>query len=151
VSVLGELDHDQIEEVLRGEVVGRIGCHAEGRTYIVPITYAYDGRAVYGRSTEGMKLRMMRTSPDVCFEVERVDELARWQCVVAWGRFEELEGNEADQALQVLVARLEQATTSGPRLPAHRYPPAPLPGEGQAFPAAVYRIVLGHRTGRYES
>jgi hypothetical protein len=46
--MLGTLDCRQIEDLLHAEVVGRIGCHTSGRTYVVPITYAYDGAAVYG-------------------------------------------------------------------------------------------------------
>ena len=38
--MLRELDGDQIERVLRREVVGAIGCHDAGRSYVVPITYA---------------------------------------------------------------------------------------------------------------
>ena len=40
--MLGTLSSEQIEQVLRSEVIGRIGCHASGKTYVVPITYAYE-------------------------------------------------------------------------------------------------------------
>jgi nitroimidazol reductase NimA-like FMN-containing flavoprotein (pyridoxamine 5'-phosphate oxidase superfamily) len=43
--MLGELTPEQINAVLFSEVVGRIGCHSEGRTYVVPITYVFDGDA----------------------------------------------------------------------------------------------------------
>lgn len=46
--MLGELNRAQIDQVLRGELVGRVGCHAGGQTYVVPITYVYDGEYVYG-------------------------------------------------------------------------------------------------------
>jgi uncharacterized protein len=69
--MLGELKPEQINAVLFNEVVGRIGCHGEGRTYIVPITYVFDGDAVYGHSAEGLKIRMMRANPNVCFEVDQ--------------------------------------------------------------------------------
>jgi len=32
------LANDEIERVLRAGVVGRIGCHADGRTYVVPVS-----------------------------------------------------------------------------------------------------------------
>jgi uncharacterized protein len=44
--MLGELTPEQINAVLVNEVVGRIGCFGEGRTYIVPIAYVFDGEAV---------------------------------------------------------------------------------------------------------
>src|SRR5437867_2802633 len=36
---LGALSEDEIDQVLRFEMVGRIGCHADGKTYVVPIIY----------------------------------------------------------------------------------------------------------------
>jgi uncharacterized protein len=65
--MLGELTAEQINAVLFNEVVGRIGCHGEGRTYVVPVTYVFDGEAVCAHSAEGLKIRIMRANPDVCF------------------------------------------------------------------------------------
>ncbi|WBM79337.1 pyridoxamine 5'-phosphate oxidase family protein [Cryobacterium breve] len=87
--MLGELNAREIDAVLHTSVVGRIGCHSDGRTYIVPITYAYDGDTVYAHSAAGTKVEMMRANPAVCFEVEQLDDLASWRTVVAWGEFEE--------------------------------------------------------------
>ncbi|HKI40814.1 MAG TPA: pyridoxamine 5'-phosphate oxidase family protein [Mycobacterium sp.] len=70
--MLGELNRRQIEQVLRAEVIGRIGCVSDGRVYVVPVTYVYDGTCAYGHSMDGAKLRAMRANPHVCFEVEHV-------------------------------------------------------------------------------
>src|SRR5690242_1742973 len=35
-SPVDELTRDEIDELLRGELVGRIGVHAAGETYVVP-------------------------------------------------------------------------------------------------------------------
>ncbi len=74
-TVLGELTSEEIDQVLHSEAIRRIGCFAFGRPYVLPITYAYDGVAVYAHSREGLKLRMMRSHPNVCFEVDRFDGL----------------------------------------------------------------------------
>jgi uncharacterized protein len=37
--VLGELTSEEIDEMLRSEAIGRIGCYAFGRPYVVPITW----------------------------------------------------------------------------------------------------------------
>jgi len=103
--MLGVLSDERIDQALRSEVVGRIGCHDAGRPYVVPITYAYDGIAIYGHSTEGRKLHMIRANPYVCFEVEQVDDLANRRSVIAWGEFEQLIGDEEQRALQLLVNR----------------------------------------------
>jgi Pyridoxamine 5'-phosphate oxidase len=77
--MLGQLKHEEIEEFLRSSVVGRVGCQVDGRTYVVPLTYVYEDGAVFGRSANGLKLRMMRENPNVCFEVDRVEDLANWR------------------------------------------------------------------------
>ena len=101
--MLGELDTEAIERLLETEFTGRIGCHAQGRTYAVPITYAYESGSVYGHSMEGLKLRMMRENPRVCFEVDRVRGPADWESVIAWGDFEELKGARAIEAFNLLM------------------------------------------------
>ena len=55
-----ELTAAEIDELLREQVVGRIGCHADGLTYVVPVIYAYDGQCVHVASIEGQKVRLMR-------------------------------------------------------------------------------------------
>ena len=77
--MLGELSPEEIEEVLRSEITGRIGCHADGRTYVVPVTYGYQRGYVYCHSSEGLKLRMMRKNPVVCFEVDHVAEALQFR------------------------------------------------------------------------
>lgn len=148
--MLGELTPEQINAVLFSEVVGRIGCHREGRTYVVPVTYVFDGDAVYAHSAEGLKIRLMRANPHVCFQVDQRENLANWRSVVAWGVYEELQGKAALDALQILVARLIPLVTSetlrlpdGPSLTAAK-PVIDAPK------SIIYRIRLTERTGRFE-
>lgn len=147
-GMLGELNHDQVEQFLHQEVIGRIGCHHEGRTYVVPVTYAYDGEAVYAHSAEGLKLSMMRANPEVCFEVDHLQDLGNWQSVIARGRFEELEGPAAEQGLQKLFARVQ------PLMPADTGGPAHGSMDHRAATGMkalhIFRIVLRERTGRFE-
>jgi hypothetical protein len=103
--MLGELNDQEIDGVLHEAVIGRIGCHASGQTYIVPVSFAYDGEHVYGHSGSGRKVAMMRENPSVCFEVEHVDDLGNWKTVIAWGTFEELTGTDAAASRQILLAR----------------------------------------------
>jgi uncharacterized protein len=141
--MVGELTSEEIDSVLRSEAIGRIGCCAFGRPYVVPITYAYDGVAVYGHSREGLKLRMMRSHPTVCFEVDRLDSLASWQSVIATGTFSELEAGEAEIAMQLLRRRLAPLVPSATSVPDGRL-------HVSGLPWSVFRILLGERTGRFE-
>jgi hypothetical protein len=110
--MLGTLSQAEIEQLLQTEVVARLGCHAGGRTYIVPVTYAYDGEGLLIQSADGQKLRMMYQNPWVCVEVDHIENLANWRSVIAWGRFEELLGDHATAALGRLRARLEPLIVS---------------------------------------
>lgn len=142
----GELSIPQIEEVLTHEYVGRIGCHAQGRTYVVPVSYVYAGEAIYAHSPAGMKVEMMRENPEVCFEVEQVSTLLDWRSVIGWGRFEELSGEDALQAMRLLIDRL------GHRLPASGSASQhwEASDEQPARMPIIYRIRLREKTGRYE-
>ena len=35
----GELNNTRVENILKTQFIGRIGCHANGITYVVPVTY----------------------------------------------------------------------------------------------------------------
>ena len=104
--MLGELSEREVDKVLYGEQLGRIGCHADGVTYVVPVSYVYDGTHIYALSGEGMKVRMMRKNPKVCFEVEHVERWYHWRTAIVWGTFEELRDEEAERAYHLLHTRL---------------------------------------------
>lgn len=144
----GELTKEQIENVLRSELMGRIGCHAEGRTYVVPVSYAYDGEYVYAHSSEGLKLRTMRANPAVCFEVEQIDDLANWRTVLAWGTFEELADADEERAWRRLHERFGPYVTSETASPASG--PRTAQDVSGARRSVFYRIKLIERTGRFE-
>lgn len=144
--MLGTLNNEQIEEVLHAECIGRLGCRQGDSVYVVPVTYAYDGRSLYCHSAEGMKIRLMREHPQVCFEVDRMQDMANWQSVIAQGRFVELHGEEARRGMHQLVKRLLPLMPSST---AH-------PGEGghghdvSGMKAVAFRIDLGEKSGRFE-
>jgi nitroimidazol reductase NimA-like FMN-containing flavoprotein (pyridoxamine 5'-phosphate oxidase superfamily) len=142
--MLGKLDDAQIEHVLRSQTVGRLGIHAEGRTYVVPVTYVYDGDAIYGHSSEGQKIRMMRANPAVCFEVEDIETMADWRTVIVWGEYQELSGDLATACMNLLHSRLAPITTSETAGPAGRHAAA------RDGVAVAYRIRPNVKTGRFE-
>ena len=148
--MFGNLTEDAIETVLQNQCIGRIGCHYNDVTYVVPISYAYDGTHVYGHAEEGMKINMMRQNPKVCFEVDTMQNMANWQSVIAWGSYEELPGgDERESALQKLLNRALPLITSKtvqltPNWPFH-------PKDLNTIPGIVFRIKLNIKTGRFES
>jgi hypothetical protein len=148
--MLGTLNTRQIDQVLRSEIIGRLGCSADGKVYITPISYVYDGESIYGHSADGMKLRMMRAHPQVCFQVERIENLANWVSVIVWGEFEELAHDAEKEAMRLFLDRMEPLQVSETALSPHRAP-AGVPAldlQGQLM--VFYRIKVTERTGRFE-
>ena len=78
----------------------------DNTTYIVPISYAYDGEFVYALTREGLKINIMRQNRQICFEVEDIPDLGNWKSVICLGEFEELPNKtERHQALILLHDR----------------------------------------------
>jgi nitroimidazol reductase NimA-like FMN-containing flavoprotein (pyridoxamine 5'-phosphate oxidase superfamily) len=150
MGVLGKLSPVEIEELLSSEVVARLGCHAMGRTYIVPVTYAYDGTGLIIQSEDGLKIRMMRENPVVCVEIDHVDDLANWRSVIAWGHFEELFGSDAIEGLTRLRVRLQSAIASETTPGASRLTEGETPVRAGNGHASIYRIRLVEKSGRFE-
>jgi nitroimidazol reductase NimA-like FMN-containing flavoprotein (pyridoxamine 5'-phosphate oxidase superfamily) len=132
--VIEELDRAQIDDLLGAQVVGRIGCHADGVTYVVPVIYAYDGEAFYVYTVEGRKVRMMRANPEICFEVDEY-ESGSWRSAIVQGRYEELDEAGAGRALSLLGERFASGGSDVRRPRAEGTPVA-------------FRIVVGEVTGR---
>lgn len=147
---LGKLDEREIDDLLLAQSVGRIGCSANGKTLVVPITYAYDGNRIIGHTGVGEKLAMMRQNPQVCFEVEDIRDLRNWATVVIQGRYVELHGNEASVALGFLVENILPKYPAAPPLPGMANvslrPKADI-GESDVV---VFAIEIAEKQGRYE-
>lgn len=63
---------EEMEQILREEVIGFLGLSTSGELYVVPLNYAYvDGRISFHCALTGKKLDYIRASPDVCFTVAR--------------------------------------------------------------------------------
>ena len=100
--MIGTLTDAQMDKLLSMQAIGRIGYHDGRKSYITPVTYAYNGKYIYGQSNEGLKLSIMRKNPYVCFEVDAILNMANWESVTAWGHFEELENEVAIEAREYL-------------------------------------------------
>ena len=131
--MIGSLHPDEVEAVLHRQHVGRLACLADGRPYVVPITYAYAGGDVYGHALPGRKLAALRADPRICFEVDRRDDPTHWCSVVADGRYEEVtEPAERGAALRLLAAAEPTVVSAA-----------------DDAPGVVFRLRLTAKTGRF--
>ena len=106
-----ELSLREIDDFLRSRRIARLGCHAGGVTYVVPLIYAYEDGAVVAVTTEGRKTAMLRENPRVCVEVDEYDADGKgsWRSVIAQGTYEELVGEAIEPALTLLRERFARA------------------------------------------
>jgi len=147
--MLGELNENQINNILASQVVGRLACVDGKQPYIVPVTYAYDGKNIYGQTKEGMKLNFLRKNASVCFEVDIMSNMTHWQSVVIFGKFEELKNSEATKARELLVNRVFPLMTSS-TIHTHEHEVTGEVDDSNRVKPIMYRIKINKITGRFE-
>ncbi|GAB4033809.1 pyridoxamine 5'-phosphate oxidase family protein [Spirosoma jeollabukense] len=142
--MLSELSSDVIETMLINQYFGRIGCSANNRVLIEPVMYYYDGHFIYGLTREGTKTQLLHKNPNVAFEIDEVVSQASWRSVVIEGIYEELQGDEREDALFFLRQR---------KIPVFAderfgYPGVESPRGHKVVYPVVYRIKIVSKTGR---
>jgi nitroimidazol reductase NimA-like FMN-containing flavoprotein (pyridoxamine 5'-phosphate oxidase superfamily) len=148
--MLGELNELQIEDLLTSLPVGRIGCHTDGVTYIVPINYVYEDDTIYAHSKDGMKIQIMRKNPDVCFQVDAIDDLLNWESVIAWGKFEEIHDmQEKTQVMQKIINKMMPLMRGDTAQPSHGFT-SDASDIGDDAELILYKIKLNKKTGKFE-
>jgi nitroimidazol reductase NimA-like FMN-containing flavoprotein (pyridoxamine 5'-phosphate oxidase superfamily) len=148
--MFGKLTIEQIEQLIKNQVVGRIGCHAGGVTYVVPISYAYYDNCIYAYSGKGMKIDFMKQNPNVCFQIDDTRDLTNWQSVICWGKFEEMSTpSQRKEALEKLNNRILPLLSSETMHITSDWPFAD-GGEKDRIGGVFYRIRLTDKTGRFE-
>lgn len=142
----GQLSDIQINNVLASQVVGRLACTNGHRPYIVPVTYTYDGKYIYGQTNKGAKLNILRKNPNVCFETDIMTDKGNWQSVVVQGKFEELKDEEEKQARAILFNRVFALMTSST---VHTYGHEEINciDDSKRIRHVMYRIKIEDKTG----
>jgi nitroimidazol reductase NimA-like FMN-containing flavoprotein (pyridoxamine 5'-phosphate oxidase superfamily) len=150
--MLSKLNVEQMEALLSDELLGRIGCSANGVNYIVPVHYVYEAPFIYAHSARGMKVDIMRENPKVCFEVDKVANYFNWQSVICWGTFEEItDAHESQEALQLLIDRIEPHLSTVQDTHHSHGISERASDIGKDTKLVVYRIRLHKKTGRFEN
>ena len=111
-------DPKRITEIIAHCQVCRLGLAKDNLPYIVPVSFGYDGQAIYFHTArEGTKIAYIEANNAVCFEFERdvrilVDRHSpcswtfSFQSVIGYGEIHELVGPaEKAQGLACIVAQ----------------------------------------------
>lgn len=145
--MLGKLNEQEIDEFLGKQKIGRIGCHYNGVTYVVPVTYIFDDNSIIGHIREGQKTTMMRNNPLVCFETDEVINMGNWKSVIIQGKFEELKDDAAYTAFNKFFESIR------PLLPSSTAHPHEKPEKIRVTDTSnsvIFKIRILEKTGRFE-
>lgn len=109
-------DPDAISQIIRKCQVCRLGLTKDNIPYIIPVSFGFDGRAIYFHTAnEGRKLDFFTAGNSVCFEFEHGVRIlphdtspCNWtfsfQSVVGYGTVRELCGHAAkSDGLQLIM------------------------------------------------
>jgi nitroimidazol reductase NimA-like FMN-containing flavoprotein (pyridoxamine 5'-phosphate oxidase superfamily) len=148
--MIGNLNEQEIEETLKDNVWGHLGCNDGFNTYVYPINYLYDGEYILFHSQVGFKIEVMRKNKRVCFQVDEVKNHTNWKSIMILGDYQEL-GNERERsyAMKAFVDRRLRLKITDASLPAV-HEEAGLIEAGKSSRPAIYRILVDHKSGRFE-
>lgn len=141
VPAMGVLDPTQCEEILRRNVVGRLGFTLHDRINITPVHFAYADGWIYGRTEPGGKLLSILRNRRVAFEVDEHEDLFNWKSVVVHGLLYLIEPDtsEHEKAAYTIALRLLRRI-----LPSTLEGGDPVPFRNQLF-----RIQVSEISGRF--
>ena len=90
----------------------------------------------------------MRKNPEVCFQVDAIENLGNWRSVVIHGRFEELTSkSQQEKAIKLLTDKFVPVKTSNAAKPSYERSGGKVE---KPIKAILYRISIDEKTGRYE-
>ena len=108
------------------------------------------GKFIYCHTHEGLKTKIMRENPNICFEVEEMKDMANWKTVILQGEFVELHRPaEINRAMEILLKRylpmISSVTTHlGKHWPFH-------PDDAAEIDGITFKIKIKEKSGRFES
>ena len=146
--MIGKLSEQEIEEVLKDNTLGHLGCNDGFNTYVYPVNYLYDGKFIMCHSQNGAKVKVMRQNSRVCLQVDEVIDHTNWKSAMVLGDFQEVH-DERDRynAIKAFVNRQMRVKVTD----------AYLSGKGaqddesdKNSKPVIYRILIDEKAGQYE-
>lgn len=138
---IDEMSSKEILDLLQKKGYGHLGCIHKGKPYVTPMHFYLKDEDIYIFTTEGMKSHDMDADPDVCLQVEEIQDSEHWRSVIVTGRAEHIkEQQEIDQAIQFIKT---QNSTLSPAINRTW-----IDAEGRAENIEIYRIHPTEMSGR---
>jgi len=149
--MIEKLTNGQIEEVLKDNVWGHLGCNDGFNTYVYPFNYLYDGKYITCHSQQGFKTQVMRQNKRVCFQVDEVNNDKDWKSVMVLGEYQEVNDElEYKDAMKVFDSRRlflkisESSILSGSTEQEVKM-------QLKDSKPVIFRIVIDEKSGRFEN
>jgi uncharacterized protein len=131
----------EMHALLQRESLGHLGCARDDRPYVVPMHYAYDGKELYFFTTQGMKTHYIDANPQVCLQVEEIQDPTHWRSVMVVGKASEITNSDEMQRAMKLITERNPSLT--PAISATE-----VDSMGRAVDIALYRITPEIMDGR---
>jgi hypothetical protein len=142
--LIHQLSAADCADVLSRSTLARLACCRMNQPYVVPVSFAYDSRqaCLFGFSAVGRKVEWMRENPNVCLEIEDVEDRFHWTTVIVFGRYDELGDTPEQRELRQRALHLFSERAQW------WLPGAAKPGGTDHHGLVVYRIHIDRMTGR---
>jgi uncharacterized protein len=138
---IDEMNSKEIHELLHQVGYGHLGCVNEGKPYVMPMHYYLEDSDIYLFTTEGMKTHDIDANPEICLQVEKLQDPLHWRSVIVSGRADRLtEPQDIDHAMQFIKKRNPTLSPAINRTWIDSW--------GRAEVIAIYRIHPSEMTGR---
>ena len=138
---IDQMGQKEIQDLLQQVGYGHLGFIHEGKPYVMPMHYYLEDSDIYLFTTEGMKTHDIDVNPEVCLQVEEIDDPLHWRSVIVTGRAERLtEQQDIDHAMQFIKERNPTLSPAINRTWIDSW--------GRAEVIAIYRIYPGEMSGR---
>jgi uncharacterized protein len=142
VTFLPELSREEMLRLLDEERVGRVGLNDDPQPYVVPTDFTFEDGAIYIHTPDrGLKAKLARANPNVCFEVDRFNEtVTDFRSIIIRGLMTEVsDADERARAMQSLSRKAAGFNYAA----AHRDG-----GNGSPTPSiTIFRIEITAMTG----
>lgn len=149
----GILSESEMNALLSSEVFGHLGCCDNTKPYIVPMAYVYHNNVLYGQTTEGRKVELLRRNPIVCFQVEQLKD-KQWKSVICHGTFEEMDFEElkkpeAIELVKLLTERIGGIQENVGITVPFSFSKSAKPLTANEKKSTLFRILVTEKTGRF--
>jgi nitroimidazol reductase NimA-like FMN-containing flavoprotein (pyridoxamine 5'-phosphate oxidase superfamily) len=110
-------DRKELDQIIRNSLICHLSCSLNDQPYVVPLSFGYDGNAVYFHTAKnGKKIKFLLVNPRVCLAFESEVKLqtdpdlaCNWtfhfKSVIAYGTVEELidPGSRTNAIKQIML------------------------------------------------